>query len=139
MSEEAKRTREMEKKEEAKQKKQNKERKKREQKDAERKAKEIKVGLEAVSRVLDRLKGVDDMNMRCYLLLDKLMLVSELGLTLLPTDASDDIKIELRDMIGRWQLEFKNIMDWLIAEKKIPLETANPIPENNLSERRRGL
>ena len=74
------------------------------------------------------------------MILDKLLLASDVGLTMLISDDTIDSETEdeMMNTVGKLQVEVKNIMDWLMSEKKILIETTNPIPESDtLGDRRR--
>jgi len=120
------------------QKKQQKERKQREREQKNRHDREIKNSCAAFGRVVDRMKSIEDMNLRCYMLLDKVLLASDAGLTMMMMDEADDETLdEIMSNIGKFQIEVKNIMDWLMSDKKIPIETTNPIPESEMLGERR--
>lgn len=133
-----------EKEREKKQKKQKKERKQREKEQKKKRFNEITNSLAAFGRVVDRLRSIEDMNLRCYMLLDKVLLATDVGLTIIVSDDinGDEINNETRDLImdnvGKLQIEIETIMDWLMSEKTIQIETTNPIPESDaLFDRRR--
>ena len=139
LNDEQRKARKAEKEEKAKKKKQKKERKQREKEQKTKYNQQLKSILDGFDRVVGRMKSVEDMNLRCYMFLDKIMLASDIAAALaIPEEEDEDIRIEIMDKIGVLQLEIKNIMDWLMAEKNIPVETSNPLPESDtLSERRR--
>jgi hypothetical protein len=140
MNDEERIAKSIEKQEKQKQKLRKKERKKREKQQKEKQIEEIKAALGAFIRITNRLKSTDDISLRCYLLLDKLVLATDIGVALLTTpDYYTDMSDEISDSLGRLQIEIKIIMDWLMSEKKInAAETTNPLPDSdNISERRR--
>ncbi len=140
MNDEVRIAKSIEKQEKQRQKLQKKDRKKREKQQKEKQIEEIKAALGAFIRITNRIKSTDDMSLRCYLLLDKLVLATDVGAALLSKNYyCPDMNDEISDSLGRLQIEIKIIMDWLMSEKKInAVETTNPLPDSdNISERRR--
>ncbi len=117
--------------------------KKRKKKNRKQTVKEIEAMITPLSRVLDRIKRVDDMNLRCYMLLDKFALMMDMGIAMAMAMATEDIPEEAEDKLNfqleNIQNEITVIMDWVMSERQIPNEElANPIPEsgnNNSSDR----
>lgn len=112
-----------------------KDRKKRQKKDRKRTGKEIEMAVETFSRVLDRIKRVDDMNLRCYMLLDKFALMMDVGIaSLLLGDIPEEAQDTLGHQMESMQNEINIIMDWIMEERHVPNEElANPIPENGIN------
>lgn len=98
---------------------------------------EVRAAIDSLCRVIDRLKSIEDMNLRCFMLLDKILIASDVSATILLSEEDDGTHDEIADSIGKLQKEIMNIMNWLTTERKI--ETSNPVPENDgmLSRRRR--
>lgn len=109
-----------------------KDRKKRKKKERKRNVKEIKAAVDACYRVMDRVKRVDDMNLRCYMMLDKFALMMDMAMAALTIgDIPDEARDVLNHQMENIQEEINAIMDWVIAERHVPNEElANPIPEN---------
>lgn len=139
MDEDKKKAREAEKREKDREKKRIKEQKKLDKQYKKEHLQELKTSLTVFTRLIGRLKDVDDMNLKCYMLLDKILLASDVGSAILINSEDDqDVKDEIMDNVGHLQLEIKSIMNWLMSEKKItPTETTNPIPESESVMRRR--
>jgi len=112
-----------------------KELKKRNKKERKRSIKEIVRAVSVMARVLDRITRVEDMNLRCYMLLDKFALMMDIG-SLAIADIPEEAQDKLNHHLATKQKEIAVLMDWVMGERQIPHEMANPIPEtNNSSER----
>ena len=111
--------------------KRKKDRKKRKKREQKRRAKEIETGLQMIQRVMDRNKQIDDMNLRCYMILDKIILMIDIGRMVVSflEDLPREADKKLINQIDNIQNEIKILMNWLINERSIdPKELTDPIP-----------
>jgi len=141
--EEKKETRKKELKELKNQKRVKNDRKKRKKKEKREQCEEIDAILQTCTRVLERLKRVDDMNLRCYMLLEKFATMLDVVITTtVLSDLPEESRVKINFYFDDVHKETQTVMDWVINERQVPgsEELANPIPEsdsNSNSSRRR--
>lgn len=115
-------------------------RKKSEKKKQERNSKEIEAIMQTCDRVLERLKKVDDMNLRCYMFLEKIATMLDIGLaTTVLGDIPDESYEKIKYYFENLHNEIGIIMKWVINERQVSasVELTNPIPEDAPIDRRR--
>lgn len=111
--------------------------KKYKKKNKKRLNREIQTLTTTLDRVFERMQRVDDMSLRCYLLLDKISLVMDVGIGALTF--ANDIPREAREELEHQRInineEISVLMDWLIRNQEITApvtEMANPLSQPHL-------
>lgn len=111
--------------------------KKYKKKNKKRLNREIQTLTTTLDRVFERMQRVDDMSLRCYLLLDKISLVMDVGIGALTF--TNDIPREAREELEHQRInineEISVLMDWLIRNQEITApvtEMANPLSQPHL-------
>ena len=130
----AKEAHEIEQQEKEKQRRIKKDRKKREKKEKQRRNKELLSLIDLGSTIVERIEKIDDMNLKCYMLLDKIMFLMDAGLfdLTLKDEISEDTREIVNYQIGNMKNIITDVMEWVMSERKVPVvELDNPIPEND--------
>jgi len=92
--------------------------------------------------IMNRMKKTDDMNLRCYMLLDKFITIFDIGIaTAIIGDVPDESREKINFCFENIQEEIQTIMGWVMNERQVTAssELTDPIPESSrsTSERRR--
>ena len=117
-------------------KKKKKDQKKREIKDLKRTSKEVDTAIHMLGRGLNRIKDIDDMNLRCYMMLDKFAMMTDVRISsLMSGNIPEDDRENLNYHLNNMQSEITNLMSWVMSERHVPSEVlANPIPESDIND-----
>jgi len=115
------------------QKKEKKALKKLEKKERKREIREIQALIQTLKTLFDRMEQIDDMHLRCYMMLDRFTLLMDLSVALLGlSDYSKKVKSGFDRDLKSITNQINTSMVWLMNERKVdPTEAENgPIPEN---------
>ena len=129
---------ELEEKRQKKQRKKEKERQKKYQKkNKKREVRELRTIISTVKRIFDRMDRVDDMNLRCYMMMDKFLLLLDAGTAVmnmesLPKKERTDFNKQLNDISN----QVSTIMDWLVDERNVVHQpvAASPISDTAVND-----
>ena len=98
------------------------------------KKKDIQSVIHVMHSMLERNKSIEDMNLRCYMMLDKVALMADLVTSpSVMADVSKKYRNALNNQTKLFQEEIILLMNWLISERGNN-ELVDPAPE---TERRR--
>lgn len=107
--------------------------KKLEKKERKREIREIQALIQTLKTLFDRMEQIDDMHLRCYMMLDRFTLLMDLSTALLGlSDYSKKVKNGFHRDLKTITNQINASMVWLMNERRVdPAEAVNgPLAEN---------
>ncbi len=117
-------------------KRQKKQQKKYLKKEKKREIKEMRTVIQTIKRIFDRMEKVDDMNLRCYMMMDKFLLLLDAGTAVMNMESlPKKERLNFNKQLNTISEQVTCIMKWLVDERKVVgPAVANPIDDTAVND-----